>query len=52
LQKVNEILGARLNTCHNLYYFFELMRGLRAAIQGQRLADFAGEFRDLRLASC
>ncbi len=45
LQKVNEILGARLNTWHNLHYYFELMAGLRGAIAAGRLADFAGEFR-------
>jgi queuine tRNA-ribosyltransferase len=33
LQKANEILGARLNTIHNLYYYLELMRELRAAIE-------------------
>ena len=33
LQKVNEILGARLNTLHNLHYYQELMRALRAAIE-------------------
>ncbi len=33
LQKVNEILGARLNTWHNLYYYLELMQGLRGAIE-------------------
>jgi queuine tRNA-ribosyltransferase len=32
LQKVNEILGARLNTLHNLHYYQELMRELRTAI--------------------
>ena len=52
LQKVNEILGARLNTWHNLFYFFELMRELRSAIEHARLADFVGEFRDLRETSC
>ena len=52
LQKVNEILGARLNTWHNLFYFFELMRDLRSAIEHKRLADFVGEFRDLRETSC
>ena len=41
LQRVNEMLGARLNTLHNLHYYQELMRGLRAAIEGRRLADFA-----------
>jgi queuine tRNA-ribosyltransferase len=33
LQKVNEILGARLNTLHNLHYYQDLMRELRAAIE-------------------
>jgi queuine tRNA-ribosyltransferase len=33
LQKVNEILGARLNTLHNLYYYQDLMRALRTAIE-------------------
>jgi queuine tRNA-ribosyltransferase len=48
LQKVNEILGARLNTWHNLYYYQELMRSLRGAIEQGRLADFTGEFRQMR----
>ncbi len=48
LQKVNEILGSRLNTWHNLYYFFTLMRGLRKAITQRRLIDFIAEFRQLR----
>jgi queuine tRNA-ribosyltransferase len=33
LQKTNEILGARLNTLHNLHYYQELMRDLRTAIE-------------------
>ena len=41
LQKANEILGARLNTLHNLHYYQELMRELRAAIESQTLADTA-----------
>jgi len=48
LQKVNEILGARLNTWHNLYYYLELMEGLRGAIGQGRLAEFAGAFRAAR----
>ena len=39
LQKANEILGARLNTLHNLYYYQELMRDLREAIEAGRLAE-------------
>jgi queuine tRNA-ribosyltransferase len=45
LQRVNEILGARLNTLHNLHYYQELMRGLRDAIAAGRLTDFAAELK-------
>jgi queuine tRNA-ribosyltransferase len=48
LQRVNEILGARLNTIHNLYYYLELMRGLRSAISAGRFADFVEEFKQAR----
>ena len=41
LQKANEILGARLNTVHNLYYYLALMRELRAAIEAGNLAATA-----------
>ena len=41
LQKSNEILGARLNTIHNLHYYLGLMRELREAIEAGRLADTA-----------
>ncbi|MGH8701472.1 MAG: tRNA-guanine transglycosylase, partial [Burkholderiales bacterium] len=34
LDKAKEILGARLNTLHNLHYYQELMRELRSAIEG------------------
>jgi len=51
LQKVNEILGARLNTWHNLHYFLELMHGLREAIAQRRLADFVAEFERMRAAT-
>jgi queuine tRNA-ribosyltransferase len=45
LQRVNEILGARLNTLHNLHYYQELMRTLRGAIERRRLADFVAELK-------
>jgi queuine tRNA-ribosyltransferase len=48
LDQCGEILGARLNTIHNLHYYQELMRGLRGAIAGGRLAEFAAEFLRLR----
>jgi queuine tRNA-ribosyltransferase len=48
LQKVNEILGARLNTLHNLHYYQTLMRELREAISAGRLAEHAATFRETR----
>ncbi len=44
LDRCNEILGARLNTLHNLYYYQELMRGLQVAIACGDLEAFVGEF--------
>jgi len=44
LDKTGEILGARLNTIHNLYYYQKLMQGLREAITHQQLDDFVAEF--------
>ena len=44
LAKCNEILGARLNTIHNLYYYQRLMKRLRSAISDNRLEAFVGEF--------
>ena len=47
LQRVNEILGARLNTIHNLHYYLTLMEELRGAVSEGRLdahnAGFAAE---------
>jgi queuine tRNA-ribosyltransferase len=48
LHRANEILGARLNTWHNLHYYQQLMSGLRAAIADGRLHDYVSEFRELR----
>jgi queuine tRNA-ribosyltransferase len=44
LQRANEILGARLATVHNLFYYLTLMRELREAIAAGRLADCAARF--------
>jgi queuine tRNA-ribosyltransferase len=49
LQRANEILGARLNSIHNLFYYQQLMRELREAIVSGRLTDFAAAFREARL---
>ncbi|MET0008751.1 MAG: tRNA guanosine(34) transglycosylase Tgt [Candidatus Thiodiazotropha sp. 6PLUC9] len=48
LDKCNEILGARLNTIHNLYYYQKLMRDLRAAIESQTLMEFRKAFYEMR----
>jgi queuine tRNA-ribosyltransferase len=44
LDKCNEILGARLNTLHNLHYYQALMRRMRDAIEGDRFAQWSAEF--------
>ena len=48
LFRIGEILGARLNTIHNLYYYQVLMAELRGAIEQDRLADYALRFRQDR----
>ena len=48
LSRVGEILGARLNTLHNLHYYQWLMAGLRDAIAEGRLSDFVARFREDR----
>ena len=40
LDKCGEILGAELNTIHNLHYYMDLMRGLRTAIISGHLSSF------------
>lgn len=44
LDKTREILGARLNTLHNLFYYQSLMAQLRSAIIEGRLEDFIARF--------
>jgi queuine tRNA-ribosyltransferase len=44
LDRCNEILGSRLNTIHNLYFYLQLMRDLREAIAAGRLDAFAADF--------
>ena len=48
LHRLGEILGARLNTIHNLHYYQELMQGIRRAIEEQRFTEFVQEFRQAR----
>jgi len=47
LDKCKEILGARLNTIHNLYFYQRLMREIRAAIEADRFEAYAREFYEL-----
>jgi len=44
LDKCGEILGARLNTIHNLFYYQQLMRELRDAITGEKLDRYISDF--------
>ncbi|MGQ0751826.1 MAG: tRNA guanosine(34) transglycosylase Tgt [Betaproteobacteria bacterium] len=44
LQRVNEMLGSRLNTLHNLHYYQDVMRELREAIEAGRLAEYVAGF--------
>jgi queuine tRNA-ribosyltransferase len=44
LDKCGEILGAQLNTIHNLYFYQRLMREIRAAIEDARFDSYAAEF--------
>ncbi|MCK5924660.1 MAG: tRNA-guanine transglycosylase, partial [Methylococcales bacterium] len=44
LDKCHEMLGGRLNTIHNLYYYLNLMNDLREAISQQKLENFVKEF--------
>ena len=48
LQRINEMLGARLNTIHNLHYYQDLMREMRAAIESDLFAAFVGRFHAAR----
>lgn len=44
LQKVNEILGARLNTIHNLHYYLNLMQEMRDALDEDRFEEWKQQF--------
>ncbi|MEN8260876.1 MAG: tRNA guanosine(34) transglycosylase Tgt, partial [Pseudomonadota bacterium] len=44
LDKCGEILGARLNTIHNLFFYLNLMRNLRGAIKKRGLEEFVHGF--------
>ena len=50
LHRCGEILGARLNTIHNLHYYQTLMHELRDAIAAGTLQDFTARFHQARQA--
>lgn len=45
LDRCKEMLGAQLNTIHNLRFYQQHMANIREAIRDKRLLDFAAEFR-------
>jgi queuine tRNA-ribosyltransferase len=49
LDRCREMLGAQLNTLHNLHYYQSLMAQLRHAIEEGKLADFVSAFRQQQL---
>lgn len=50
LDKCNEILGSQLNTLHNLHYYQDHMRGIRLAIEAQRVDEFAAAYYESQAA--
>ena len=44
LQKVNEILGAQLNTIHNIHYYLNLMSEIRVSLEKDAFLEFTLEF--------
>jgi queuine tRNA-ribosyltransferase len=44
LDQCGEILGSRLNTIHNLYFYQRLMREIRAALDAGKFAEYATDF--------
>lgn len=49
LDKCKEMLGSRLNTIHNLYYYSNLMADIRAAIERNEFESFAKLFYAVRM---
>jgi queuine tRNA-ribosyltransferase len=52
LYRVGEILSARLNTIHNLWYYLSLMKDLRQAILENRVIEFREAFYTKRQDAC
>jgi len=51
LDKCKEMLGPRLNTIHNLYYYLKLMQDMREAIEKGEFDGFVKQFYQLRSKS-
>jgi queuine tRNA-ribosyltransferase len=48
LQKVNEILGAQLNTIHNIHYYLNLMSEIRSSLENHQFREFTQQFQNDR----
>ncbi|NUU02776.1 tRNA guanosine(34) transglycosylase Tgt [Herbaspirillum robiniae] len=48
LHRAGEILGARMNTVHNLHYYLKLMEEMRAAIDAGQFQTFVTKFKEDR----
>nr|WP_198982768.1 tRNA guanosine(34) transglycosylase Tgt [Herbaspirillum sp. ASV7] len=48
LHRAGEILGARMNTVHNLHYYLQLMQEMRDAIDAGTFQDFVRKFKEDR----
>ena len=44
LHRAGEILGAQLNTIHNLHYYLQVMREIREAIDAGQFSEFSRRF--------
>jgi queuine tRNA-ribosyltransferase len=52
LHRCGEILGAQLNTIHNLHYYLQLMDDMRSAIETGGFTAFRQRFADERARGC
>jgi queuine tRNA-ribosyltransferase len=48
LQKVNEILGAQLNSIHNIHYYLNLMSEIRISLENDNFQGFVKNFEQNR----
>jgi queuine tRNA-ribosyltransferase len=44
LFNAGEVLALRLGTIHNVFFYLDLMRSIRASIEEGRFAEFKKEF--------